>query len=247
MRARGFRVSGAAAARRRREAGFRRWTAGGFLVASAAFCLPGAATAGTVAGTVALPAPQPESRGASLYGKYGEHGEHTPEHAMAAPQGQGVICLVPRSGTAPRVPRPAATMDQKDKQFVPRIVPVPVGGQVRFQNSDKLFHNVFSLSPAKKFDLGRNPQGHARTLTFDQAGIVQVFCDIHPHMVGFVVVAPSPYFAVLGADGDYRISDVPPGDYAVHIWGEGMTRMALAGDVTVPPVGKAAFNARLVN
>lgn len=209
----------------------------------AALLFPSGGGAGTVEGTITLPAPEPESHGASLYGKYKTQ---STEHAMEPAKGQGVLCLMPRN-PAPFVSRPIPVMDQIGKRFVPRVIPVQVGGQVRFLNSDKLFHNVFSLSPAKKFDLGRNPQGHARTLTFAQAGIVQVFCDIHPHMVGFVVVVESPYYAVLGADGAYRIPEVPAGDYTVQAWSEGMPRLTAVGEVTVSSAGATQFDARLVN
>ncbi|HET9235128.1 MAG TPA: carboxypeptidase regulatory-like domain-containing protein, partial [Candidatus Eisenbacteria bacterium] len=109
------------------------------------------------------------------------------------------------------------------------------------------FHNVFSLSPVRKFDLGRYPRGDSRVVTFDHPGVVQVFCDIHAEMIGYVVVLESRHYAVLGPDGRYRITDVPPGTYEVGVWAEGMSQFEMVGSVSVPTTGAAEFTASLLD
>jgi hypothetical protein len=91
---------------------------------------------------------------------------------------------------------------------------------VDFPNSDTKFHNVFSLSRANNFDLGRYPPGKTGSVKFDKPGIVRVFCDIHSHMSGYVFVFGHPYFAVTDSDGRYVIPQVPAGTYTLLVWSE---------------------------
>jgi plastocyanin len=131
--------------------------------------------------------------------------------------------------TAPRGafddPEPArARMDQRNETFVPHVLAVTAGTVVDFPNNDSTYHNVFSLSKAKKFDLGRYARGRSKAVRFDQPGIVRVFCDIHSHMSAFVLVFSHPYFAISDTDGRYRIDNVPPGTYTVVAWHEGEQR-----------------------
>ena len=122
-------------------------------------------------------------------------------------------------GTTTEPTRPA-TLRQHDERFLPHVLPVVRGTTVAFPNDDQLFHNVFSLSRAKSFDLGRYPRGSARSVTFDRTGIVQVFCHIHSDMSAVALVLDNPYFAVPDADGRYTIPRLPPGDYTVVAWHE---------------------------
>jgi plastocyanin len=112
-------------------------------------------------------------------------------------------------------------MDQRNETFVPRILAVTVGTVVDFPNSDITFHNVFSLSKTRRFDLGRYAKGKSQAVTFDHPGVVRVFCDIHSHMSAFILVFSHSFFAVTDNDGRYRIDNVPPGTYAVSAWHEG--------------------------
>ena len=128
--------------------------------------------------------------------------------------------------TAPRGafdnPEPTrARMDQRNETFVPHILAVTSGTVVDFPNNDSTYHNVFSLSKARKFDLGRYARGRSKSVRFDQPGIVRVFCDIHSHMSAFVLVFSHPYFATTDTDGRYRIDNIPPGSYNVVAWHEG--------------------------
>ena len=128
-----------------------------------------------------------------------------------------------------------ATMDQRDQTFVPHVLAIPVGTTVSFPNSDLTFHNVFSLSKTKSFDLGRYSRGKSKTLRFDRPGVVQVFCDIHSHMSAYILVFAHRYFAVTDRAGGFAITGVPPGTYALAVWHEGEVRETRT--VTIPDAG----------
>jgi plastocyanin len=110
------------------------------------------------------------------------------------------------------------TLKQYQMMFRPLVLPVVVGTTVDFPNKDNLYHNVFSYSQPKEFDLGRYPKGHSRSVTFNKPGIVKVYCDIHTYMYATILVLENPYFAVPDDDGSYVITDVPPGTYRVSCW-----------------------------
>ena len=114
-----------------------------------------------------------------------------------------------------------AIMDQRNETFVPHVLAITTGTTVDFPNSDKFYHNVFSLSKTRRFDLGRYAAGGSRHVTFDQPGIVRVFCDIHTHMSAFILVFGHPFFALTDDQGRYHIDNVPPGTYNVIAWHEG--------------------------
>ena len=202
------------------------------------------AFAGEVTGTIDLPRRPAPGVDVDLYGKY-----DTPRSETQNDSGKldGVVFLRAAGNDAQPASLPVPVMDQKNAHFVPRIVVVPAGGRVRFLNSDPMFHNVFSLSPIKKFDLGRYPKGNSKFVTFDHPGVVQVFCDIHAEMIGFVVVVDGQHYAVLEADGHYRISDVAPGNYDVAVWAEGMSQFRTVGHVTVAATGATEFTASLLD
>ena len=115
-----------------------------------------------------------------------------------------------------------AVMDQRNETFVPHVLAVTTGTVVDFPNSDRIYHNVFSLSKTKTFDLGRYAVGRSKAERFDRAGIVRVFCDIHSHMSAFIVVFSHPFFGMTDSDSRYRIENVPPGTYNVIAWNEGL-------------------------
>jgi plastocyanin len=174
--------------------------------------------------------------------------------------GQGTSSTLPltgrvetraRSGTAavaavvyaePLDARPAIragtfTVAQKNKSFVPRVLGAPVGSTITFPNADSIFHNVFSLSQPQPFDLGLYRSGASETRTFSEPAAYYIFCNIHPQMVAFVVVAPTPWITTAAADGSWRL-DVPAGRYRLSALSE---RAALvSAEVTVRPAGTAA-------
>jgi plastocyanin len=122
-------------------------------------------------------------------------------------------------GSAPAAEVTPVVMDQKNLQFLPRVLPVVKGTTVEFTNSDDIQHNVFSPSNiAGKFDLGTYGPGAARTVTLNEPGEVLVLCNIHMEMEAHIVVLREPYFALTAADGSYRIADVPPGTYTAKVW-----------------------------
>jgi plastocyanin len=138
-----------------------------------------------------------------------------------------------------------ARLDQRNERFVPRVVAVTVGSTVDFPNNDRTYHNVFSLSKTKRFDLGRYAAGHSKSVRFDRPGIVRVFCDIHSHMNAFILVFAHRYFSVTDASGRYEIDGVPPGTYTLSAWFDGSVRDQKT--VTVTPdarVLEVDFNAR---
>ncbi len=119
----------------------------------------------------------------------------------------------------PPVP-PLAQIAQKGLTFIPTLLPVQVGTRVEFPNFDDAFHNIFSFSPAKRFDLGRYRASEkpVPSVVFDEPGLVTLRCDIHEHMRAVILVLPTPHFVVTEADGRYRLEGLPPGRYAIRAW-----------------------------
>jgi plastocyanin len=128
----------------------------------------------------------------------------------------------PRGAFDPRETTPAS-MDQRNETFVPHVLAITAGTVVDFPNSDRFYHNVFSLSKPARFDLGRYAKGKSKSVRFDQPGIVRVFCEIHSHMNAFILVFAHPFFAMTDGEGRYRINNVPAGTYNVVAWNEGVT------------------------
>jgi len=117
-----------------------------------------------------------------------------------------------------------AVMDQRHEAFVPYVLAVTVGTTVDFTNSDRTYHNVFSLSKPRRFDLGRYATGQSKSVRFDRPGVVRVFCEIHSHMSAFILVFAHRFFATTDAEGRYRIDNVPPGAYTIVAWNDGEAR-----------------------
>jgi plastocyanin len=115
-----------------------------------------------------------------------------------------------------------AELDQRGEQFAPRLLPVVAGQEVAFPNRDRIYHNVFSVSPVKSFDLGQYKSSDpAKRARFERPGLVPVYCNIHPHMIAYVVVLENSAYALASPDGSFRIRDVPPGRRLVHAWTPG--------------------------
>ncbi|MDB4959816.1 MAG: uncharacterized protein JWO36_7385, partial [Myxococcales bacterium] len=107
---------------------------------------------------------------------------------------------------------------QHELQFEPRVSVVVKGTTVDFPNKDKIFHNVFSTSRPARFDLGLYRSGASKSVEFKRAGVVDVFCNIHPEMSSRVLVVPTEHFAITDASGKFRIDHVPAGQYPVVVW-----------------------------
>lgn len=132
-------------------------------------------------------------------------------------------------------------MAQRDTSFAPSFLAIPAGTTVRFPNQDDFFHNVFSYSKTKRFDLGRYRKGDAKNVTFDKSGAVAVFCEIHKWMRGAIVVVENPFFTVVKSDGSFSIPAVPAGDYKVSVWHPDRGRKTF--NVKVPASGAARLDA----
>ena len=144
------------------------------------------------------------------------------EDCLCNPGLFSVIYLTGQNLPPLNIPDSVPIMAQKDKMFVPSVLTVPVGSTVEFPNLDQFFHNVFSYSAVKQFDLGRYPQGKSETVTFDKPGIVKVFCEIHYTMRAYVHILESPYFATSDERGNFVIKDVLPGTYTLNVWQENL-------------------------
>jgi plastocyanin len=120
---------------------------------------------------------------------------------------------------------PTKQVAQKDFAFAPALLPVEVGTKVEFPNLDDTYHNIFSYSPAKRFDLGRYPPGEKPVPSeiFDRPGLVTLRCDIHEHMRGLILVLDSPYFTITDAAGHYRLTNLPAGHFVVKAWVDSKT------------------------
>lgn len=162
----------------------------------------------------------------------------TPEPRDVTDRLRSVVYLetAPRGAFEPAEPG-RATMDQRKETFVPHVLAITTGTVVDFLNSDTFYHNVFSLSKTKAFDLGRYAVGKSKPVRFDRPGIVRVFCDIHSHMNAFILVFSHRYFALTDAEGRYHIDNVPAGTYNVIAWNEGTASDAKS--ITVSDGGTA--------
>lgn len=139
--------------------------------------------------------------------------------------GESVVYVEAIAGKTFPAPAAKPVIDQKGLVFTPHIVVVEQGATVEFLNSDKVAHNVFwpSVGGNKKLthNLGTWPQGEKRPFKFDNPGAVPLLCNVHPEMSGYIVVSPTPYFALTDKSGAYKIENVPDGSYSVTAWHEG--------------------------
>ena len=130
-----------------------------------------------------------------------------------------VIYLEDLGGNFP-TPKEPVVMDQVDLSFIPHVLVILTGTTVEFPNSDPISHNVFSISEAKRFNLGLYRRGERRQMKFDRPGVVELLCNVHLEMSAYIIVVKNPYFARTGPDGAFRIPDVPAGKYRVRCWHE---------------------------
>ncbi len=112
----------------------------------------------------------------------------------------------------------AIKINQKEKRFFPRLMPIVKGQVVHFFNQDELDHNVFSTEKKKSFDLGRYPKGDFREVQYTDTGMYKVYCNIHQKMILDIVVLDNHYFAVTDEKGSFTIDNVPPGQYNLNVW-----------------------------
>jgi plastocyanin len=134
--------------------------------------------------------------------------------------------VVSIEGVAPQAARARAAllkskktlMDQREMKFIPYVLPVLAGTTVDFPNNDKIWHNAYSKSAAREFDLGLYPPGKSRSVTFDKAGEVRILCNVHPQMEAFIVVKDHPFFSAADKRGQFRVDGVPLGKFRIQVW-----------------------------
>lgn len=162
---------------------------------------------------------------------------------VAGVNGESVVYVDAIAGKTFPAPSAHPVMDQKGLLFQPHILVVQVGATVDFVNSDKVAHNAFwpaFQQGAKKLpgkNLGTWPTGEKRSFKFDQPGVAPMLCNVHPEMSGYIVVSPTPYFALTDKTGNYKIENVPDGQYNLVGWHEGAKSqskpVAVSGDTKV--------------
>lgn len=207
------------------------------LILAVAACCASPAVAGSIRGSVRVPPVPPHD---AAFRPYAGRASSLPAPVRPA---RGLVTdavlfvdAIPGRGAgrpAPVTSRPQ--LAQRGQAFDPRVVVVAAGGEVDFPNFDPIYHNVFSVSPLKRFDLGKYPRGQSRRVQFPKPGLINVFCDIHSDMSAFILVTPTPAWARPSADGHYELTDLPAGRYHLRWWhpdfGAGET------DVEVPATG----------
>ena len=118
----------------------------------------------------------------------------------------------------PKAPEPTPSMKSIHKKFTPKVIVVETGRSVSFPNADGIFHNVFSVSGQNQFDLGLYRRGRSKDKKFEAPGLVRVYCNIHPQMIGFVRVVDSSFSTVTSSDGAFTFENVPDGERTVKAW-----------------------------
>jgi plastocyanin len=183
---------------------------------------PAAQEPGSVRGRVSIGIPVTMKRATSTYSR------SVPTVTLAPESELRHVVVYVKDAPKTAVQPVRAEIHQRNENFVPRVVAVTVGSTVEFPNDDPIYHNVFSLSRTKTFDLGRFPKGKSRGERFDKAGIVKVFCQIHSHMAATVMVFDHPWFAIPDEQGGFDLSGVPPGMHQITAWHERL------GETTLP-------------
>lgn len=130
----------------------------------------------------------------------------------------GVIVYLEGVPGTPPTPKDHAIIRQREKQFTPPLTVVVKGTTVDFPNEDKIFHNVFSVSRPARFDLGLYKSGTQKSVEMKRPGVVDVYCNIHPDMVAKVKVLDNAYYTITGKTGEFRIENVPAGEYPIVAW-----------------------------
>ena len=147
-------------------------------------------------------------------------------HAVPA-----VIWLEPLGGTPALsfLPHGHYTLLQKNRTFIPHLQVIPVGSVVQFPNADPFFHNVFSLFNGKRFDLGLYEAGSSMSVTFPREGVSYIFCNIHPEMSAVVLALTTPLYSIADANDSVVLRNIPPGNYKLRVWIEGVSQSILDG------------------
>lgn len=182
---------------------------------------------GSVEGTAVLtPKNRPVRLGGGLYRR------PAPSSSNQAST-DSILVVLKGIGTSNPSPEAFQFLNQKDQQFVPSLLPVELGGRVRIQNSDPVYHNVFSLTSPHKFDVGRRPKGEHFDVTFEKAGVVDVFCDIHSNMHAIIYVLPKNALAwtKVKSGEPFSFSDIRDGSYELTLYALGYQEVSVPVNV----------------
>ncbi len=148
----------------------------------------------------------------------------------------GLVTLEPASGKwKPRQPK-HRTIEQRNREFLPHVMAIPVGSTISFPNFDNVFHNVFSTSPLAAFDLGIYKAGEARDYAFQKEGIIRLGCNLHANMSAYIIVVSEPFFVITDDKGGFAFRHIPPGKYKLKAWSE-RSKAPVTQDLTIK-VGK---------
>jgi plastocyanin len=208
-------------------------------IATIAFAIMAGLTAqaGTLFGTVkAQPNPELNEHAAAGGGKYDSRQFKFVEKIQYDQINDFIVYIDAEMTNVTFATPTKDVITQKDAMFHPHVMPVVVGTEVRWPNKDDIFHNVFSISDAKNFDLGLYKDPEIGKVTFDKAGRVDVFCSIHSRMNCVILVLKNPFFAATDGKGAYRIPNIPAGTYKVKAWHERLP--AQVKEITIPPDGE---------
>lgn len=187
--------------------------------------LPGAARAASIRGVVLNAGPAPDRKQISINIDQYVCGKSKESDELIVGPNRGIRWAVVSIQTPPPgarwepSPKPVQ-MDQRQCLYVPRVVVVPVGGTVEFLNSDRLLHNLHSVSTENVMFNRTQPKGRTIPVVFKKPEMVRVDCDLHTWMRAWVAVAEHPFYAVTGPDGEFTLDNVPPGKYTLKIWQE---------------------------
>jgi plastocyanin len=209
-------------------------------VTGAAVLVSSAAHAGVIRGTLEVPG---ASSSSELHPYPGRAGSLPAAGTVTGAVTDAVVYVLRVPGT----PAPATDADhpelaQRQQAFVPRVLAVQAGTTVDFPNFDPVFHNVFSVSPPKRFDLGKYARGHSRSVRFVKPGLVNVYCDIHSDMAAYILVLPHHVFARPSAAGRFTLPSLPPGSYTLVVWHPDLGE--IRRDIQVPSQGDAVVDLR---
>ena len=160
-----------------------------------------------------------------------------------SPVTDAVVYAIPE-GKVPPPPARRAVVDQKNRMFIPHVLPIQTGTAVSFPNSDNVRHQVYSFSPAKRFQLPLYAGTPAEPVVFDKPGVVAIGCNIHDQMSAYLVVVDTPYFAKT-ADGRALLTGLPEGKYDVRVWTKGMRTVPPTQTIRIGPEGPASLTFRL--
>lgn len=187
---------------------------------------------GSIEGIVILQAQQSQVRfGGNRYGRP----SRTTDVSSQTPEDSVLIWLLSSGNQNQNSPKPEkpVILDQMDLKFNPSLLPIRQHGTIRIRNSDPVYHNVFSLSSTRKFDVGRRPRGEYKDVTFDKPGKVDVFCDIHSNMHAVIYVLPSDALTWTKNKGgeSFLLSNIPEGNYELKIYALGYEERSVSVEV----------------